>query len=72
MPEVGQVKLEYQREYKEGFHGQMIEAARDDIIMQRTNLMLILYVKETTIESFLISSYRIELLFDRRGCYCIV
>ena len=61
-----ELKVENQGKKKEEFQRQMNEIVRDDAIMQRLNLMMILPEKKTTIEPVLTLEYKIELLFEKR------
>ena len=58
------MKVEYQREKKKDFQRQMFEIARDEAVMQISNLMLILYERKTMIELVVISNYKNELPFE--------
>ena len=58
--------MKYHTGKKEVFSRQTVEIALRDAIMQRSNLMLILYEKNTMIRSVLISINRNELFFEMR------
>ena len=59
------VNVEYQRAKKENFQKQMIKIARDDAIIQRSNIMSNLCEWKTIAESVLNSNNRKELLFEK-------
>ena len=67
-----ELRVRYQQGNMEDFERQMIEIVRDEAILQKMNLMLILYDMNLRIESVLISNYRNGLLFGKKFLmYCL-
>ena len=62
--------MDFQREKNEDFQRQTIEIVRDDALLQRSNLMMILCQKKTTIEVFMLAKSNNGLLCENRILMC--